>query len=60
MRDNILARRLFKEQIRKELIDELREYQVGWVHNGEMIATKTSDTWNGHILVIPNEIWNKW
>lgn len=60
MTEDILARRLFSEQIRKELIAEIKQYRVGWVHDGEMIATKNSDTWNGHILVIPDEIWDKW
>lgn len=52
---DIQARRLFKEQIRKELIDEIREYQVGLVYNGGMFASKNSDNWNGYLFVIPNE-----
>jgi len=59
MKDEVLARRLFKEQIRKELIDEIGKYQVGWVSDGEMIATKTSELWSGYIFVIPDEIWNR-
>ena len=54
MTDDILARRLFKVQIRKELIDKIKQYQVGWVHNGEIIATKTLK-WDGYIFLIPDE-----
>lgn len=60
MSNDIVARRLFREQIRKELIDEIRKYQVGLVYNDEMFATKTSDTWNGYLFVIPNEVWKEW
>ena len=49
-----LERRLLIEQTRKEVLDELKKYQVGWCHNGSMIATKTRD-WQGYIFVFPAE-----
>ena len=53
--EEIMARQLFKEQIRKELLDEIEKYQIGMVFNGEMLAKKTSDVRNGHIFIIPDE-----
>ena len=55
MTEDILARRLFKEQIRKELLDELRKCIVGFVGDGEITATKNSNSWNGYLLIIPDE-----
>ncbi len=55
MEVDLVARRIFKEQIQKELLEEISGYMVGWVHNGEMIATKKSDNWSGYIFVIPDE-----
>ncbi len=52
---NILERRLFKEQIRKELMDELLAYRVAWANDGNIIATRNSSDWNGHVFVIPDD-----
>ena len=52
---DLVARRLFKEQIRKELIDELRGYQVGLMRNGSIIATKTSKISDGYLFIIPGD-----
>ena len=53
--EDILARRLFKEQVRKELIDEILKHEVGVVFGGRMFAALTSDIRNGHMLIIPDE-----
>jgi len=50
-----LARKLLIEQTRKELMDEITQYLVGWAHNGELIVKKKSSEWNGFILVIPDD-----
>ena len=52
--DGQIARGIFKEQIRKELLDEIGTYEVGLAHNGEILATKTTE-WSGHVFVIPYE-----
>ena len=57
--EDIIARKLFREQIRKELLDELMKYKVGLIHEGQMVARKSSDTWDGHIFVIPNPQYNE-
>ena len=49
-----LTRRLLIEQTRKEILDEIRKYQVGWAQDGA-ITTKRSGDWNGIIFVIPEE-----
>ena len=49
-----LARRLLIEQTRKEVLDILEYYEVGFATKGNIIATKTG-TWQGHIFVIPEE-----
>lgn len=54
MESNI-ERRLFKEQIRKELLDELNQFKVGLAYNGELFALKSSDKWAGFIFIIPEE-----
>jgi len=53
--EEIMARKLFKEQIRKELLEEIGKYQIGVVFNGEMLVKKTSDIENGHIFIIPDD-----
>ncbi|KKN70437.1 hypothetical protein LCGC14_0431320 [marine sediment metagenome] len=50
-----LTRRLLIEQTRKEILDKIKQYQVGFVSNGNIMATKTSDKWDGFIFVIPKE-----
>ena len=53
MMDN-LERRLIIEQTKKEVLDEIKKYLVGFALDGDMMATKTA-TWQGHIFVIPDE-----
>ena len=53
--EDIMARRLLIEQTRKELLARIRQYQVGWCSNGEIIATKDSGDWNGYLFVIPDD-----
>ena len=55
MEEDLTARRLFKEQIRKELLEELRGYQVGLVQSGSMIALKTLAIPDGFFFIIPTE-----
>ena len=51
---NLLERKLFKEQIRKELLAEIETYQVGLANDGDIIATKNTE-WSGHVFVIPED-----
>ncbi len=53
-KEQLLERGIFKEQIRKELLDELKGYSVDWAENGEIIALRDCD-WNGYVLIIPKE-----
>ena len=55
MREDLVARRLFKAQIREELLAELKKYQVGFVANGIMMAIKDVDISNGVLFIIPEE-----
>lgn len=52
---DITQRKLLIEQIKRETLDSLKQYQVGWCHNGEMLATKNSKSWQGFIFVIPDD-----
>ena len=36
--EDLTARKLFKAQIRKELLDELGTYGAGWAKDGKIIA----------------------
>ncbi len=58
-RVNLLERKLFKEQVRKELLDEFKQYEVGLAHNGVIAAYKTA-SWEGHIFVIPEDKYQEW
>lgn len=49
-----LARRLLIEQTRKEVLDDIKKYQVGFATAGNILTT-TSGIWQGYILVIPEE-----
>lgn len=55
MQDENIARRLLIEQVKKEVLADILQYQVGWCHNGEMLTTKTSGEWQGYIFVIPDD-----
>jgi len=52
--EELLARRLFKEQIRKELLDEIKGYKVGYALDGE-IFTNRGGKLEGYIFAIPEE-----
>ena len=47
-----LERRLIMEQTKKEVLDEIKKYEVGFAVNGKMLATKTG-AWEGYVFVIP-------
>ncbi len=49
-----MQRKLLIEQVKREILDSLKQYKVGWCHNGEIIATKNSKNWQGYIFVIPD------
>ena len=53
----IIERKLLIEQTRKEVLDELKQYTVGVVIDGEMFANQKKNLaeWDGHLLVIPRE-----
>ena len=52
---DIIERRLLIEQTRKELLESLKQYLVGWCRDGELIAKKSGGEWSGYLLLIPNE-----
>lgn len=52
---DIDERKRIIEQSRKELADEIKQYTVGSVMNGEIFVKKNSADWNGLILVIPED-----
>jgi len=52
-----LQRRLLIEQSKREILDSLKQYQVGWCHGGEIIATKDSGNWHGYLFVIPGDVY---
>ena len=54
-----LSRRLLIEQTRKEVLDEIKKYEVGVATGGNILSTKTIE-WQGRIFVIPEEIWKNW
>uniref|UniRef100_A0A6M3LJ31 Uncharacterized protein n=1 Tax=viral metagenome TaxID=1070528 RepID=A0A6M3LJ31_9ZZZZ len=56
--EELLARRLFKEQIRKELLDEIKGYKIGYVLDGA-IYTYRGGKLEGYILAIPEEKYNE-
>lgn len=49
-----LARKLLIEQTRKEVLADMKKYQVGWVRDGVITVTKSGD-WNGFVFVVPEE-----
>ncbi len=53
-----LERRLLVEQTRKEVLDEIKEYEVGFAVHNQVVLTKTGD-WNGYLFVIPDEKYNE-
>ena len=52
---DIMERKLLIEQVRKELMETLKQYEVGLCIHGEMIAKKNSGDWDGFIFVIPED-----
>ena len=52
-----LARGLLITQTRKEFAEQVRQYQVGFVVDGQIIVRKTTDAehWSGVLLLIPHE-----
>jgi len=56
---NLSERRLFREQLRKELIDEFKKYEVGQAYNNHILANKTT-LWNGRIFVVPEDKYKEW
>ena len=52
---DILERRLLIEQTRKELLDEIKQYLVGFAKDGAVLVKGKSPEWNGFILVIPED-----
>lgn len=54
MNEDIIARKLLIEQIRKELIDEMRPYFVGIIVKGKMICRKNVDLSNGRLFILPD------
>ena len=49
-----LERRLLIEQTKKEILDDIKKYQVGYGRDGN-ITVSTSGEWQGYIFVIPDE-----
>jgi len=49
-----VVRRIFKEQIRKELLDEIKKYRIGLAYNGEMMVGNKPFV-NGYLFIIPDE-----
>ena len=56
-RDSV-ARKLLIEQARREILENIRPYEIGIVAKGSFKANRDSD-WDGHIFVIPTEIYKK-
>ena len=52
---DIMERKLLIEQVRKELMETLKQYHVGFYHKGNMITTDDPDRWNGYLFVIPED-----
>ena len=55
MTEDTIARRLFREQIRKELLDEIQSYKVGFIINGEILFTRSTKFGDGILLIIPKD-----
>lgn len=49
-----IERRLLIEQTKKEVLDEIKKYQVGLAVGGKIFSTKAAK-WQGCIFVIPDE-----
>ena len=55
---DIMERKLLIEQVRKETLDNLKQYQVGLCRKGVIIApkeSKDSEDWDGFLFLIPEE-----
>ena len=61
MSEELKARRIFKEQIERELLDKLRTYQVGFVSDeGLTMRQDTSLLFASRIFAIPPEQYEAW
>ena len=49
-----IARQLLIDQIRRETLDNLKQYLVGRGHNGVITALKSAEL-DGYIFVIPDD-----
>jgi len=51
--EETISRKLLIEQIKRETLDQLREYIVGDCKDGEMTVKRSTGDWDGVLLLIP-------